>query len=248
MTGSRVVRLLTLGMVAAFVTAVTVEAMGTSTAFGTPAQKARAQGKGKGGGGGGGGNGGGGKNTVDVAMNLDFDIRTGHPSLSGDINDGSALDPQMVFQTGKNETIIFDFSGPDGSNGSNGACISWLILNGILTDDSNWFEKGAKVSLRTQQGDWLTMGTTAVDVRAKFTIFGKKQDPAVVMRFYPDFGNAPNDSDYLSAWRNADDTWTIVSAVDGGKTIDAKMFVYINLEAASNNTICDVSLHWTATQ
>jgi hypothetical protein len=69
------------------------------------------------------------------------------------------------------------------------------------------------------------------------------------MRFYPAYVNAPNDSDYLSAWRNGDGTWTIVSAVDaGGNTIDAKMFVYINLEGASNNTLCDVSLRWTATQ
>ena len=52
MTGSRVVRLLTLGIVAAFVAAVTAEAMGTGAAFGTPEQKARAQGKGNGGGGG----------------------------------------------------------------------------------------------------------------------------------------------------------------------------------------------------
>ena len=244
MTGSRVVRLLTLGMVAAFVTAVTTEAMGTSTAFGTPEQKARAQGKGNGngGGGGGGGNGGGGKNTVDVTMDVNFDIRSGHV-LSGDINDGSALDPQMVFEAGKKETIIFDFSGSDA------ACINWLVTRGVLTGGSNMFEKGGKVSLRTQQGDWLTMTASPVDVRAKFTIFGKKQDPAVVMRFYPAFGNAPNDSDYLRAWRDGDGTWTIVSGVDaGGNTIDAKMFVYINLEAASNNTLCDVSLRWTATQ
>ena len=244
MTGSRVVRLLTLGMVAAFVTAVTAEAMGTSTAFGTPAQKAQAQGKGKGGGGG--GNGGGGKNTVDVTLHVDdgvpLDIRSVHP-LSGDINDGSALDPQMVFQTGKKETITFDFSGADD------ACINWLVTRGVLTGGSNMFEKGGKVSLRTQQGDWLTMTASPVAVRAKFTIFGKKQDPAVVMRFYPDFGNVPNNgSNYLSAWHE-DDTWTIVSGVDaGGNTIDAKMFVYINLEAASNNTLCNVSLHWTARQ
>lgn len=246
MTGSKVVRLLTLVLAAVFVVAIATTAMGPDSALGAPAQKARTQAKGGNGGGGngggGGGNGGGGNDTVDVKMDQDFDIRSGD-ILSGDINDGSALAPQMVFQTGKNERIIFDFSGSDG------VCINWLAREGILTGDSNRFEKGGKVSLRTQQGDWLTMTASPVAVRAKFTIFGKKQDPVVVMRFYPAFSNAPNESDYLRAWRNEDDTWTIVTVDDSGNMGGAaKMFVYINLEAASNNTICDVSLRWTATQ
>ena len=91
MTGSRVVRLLTMGMVAAFGTAVTKEAMGTSTAFGTPEQKARAQGKGNGngGGGGGGGNGGGGNSVGGVKL-VKFKIRADfmNTKLSGSSKKG----------------------------------------------------------------------------------------------------------------------------------------------------------------
>ncbi len=245
MTGSRVVQALTVVVLAVFAITTIDSAMATNADAGTPTQKAKGQkqgGGGKGTGGGGGGNGGGGSTKVDATMDVNFDIRSGHV-LSGDIEDASALGPQMTFQTGKNETIIFDF------DGAGGECINWLVANGVLTGNSNTFEKGGKVSLRTQDGTlWTEMTASPVAARAKFTIFGKKQDPALVVRFYPDFVNAPdNGSDYLSAWRNGDGTWTITSGVDaGGNTIAGAAFLYINLEAASNNVLCDMSLRWTA--